>query len=141
MEKKFMSRLLSLLFSGVLLAGCGNQVADTPNETEEVETENVEVVTEEKTVTVEVYAEEELLEGSDKELSVEEDADLMQIMEENYDIEEQDGFMETIEGYEQDSDDGLFWMYYVNNEEAPVGAAEYVPELDDTIEWKLESFE
>ena len=62
-------------------------------------------------------------------------------MEENYDMDAEDGFVQSIEGHEQDEDEGLFWMYYINEEMAEVGAGEYEPQNNDQVEWKLESFE
>ena len=35
-------------------------------------------------------------------------------------------------------DDGKYWLYYVNGEMANVGAAEYVTEGGELIEWKFE---
>lgn len=142
MEKKLFGRLATFLFSGVLLVGCGNQVADAPADTDAEEIESVEVVAEEKVVTVAIYVDGESVEDLEKEVLVEEEQSVLEIMDEHYDINGADeGFISAIEGYEQDDAEGLYWMYYVNEEMAPVGAADYIPEASDAIEWKLEKFE
>lgn len=142
MEKKLYGRLAALLFSGVLLVGCGNQAAEAPVETEVEETENVEVVADEKVVNVAVYVDGESVEDLEKEVAVEEEQSVLEIMDEYYDIDgAEEGFISSIEGYEQDDSEGLYWMYYVNEEMAEVGAADYIPELADEIQWKLEKFE
>ena len=142
MEKKLFGRLATLLFSGVLLVGCGNQATDAPAETDAAETESVEVVAEEKIVTVAVYVDGESVEDLEKEVAVEEEQSVLEIMDEYYEINGADeGFISAIEGYEQDDAEGLYWMYYVNEEMAAVGAADYIPEESDAIEWKLEKFE
>lgn len=142
MEKKLYGRLATLLFSGVLLVGCGNQAAEAPVETDAAESESVEVVAEEKEVSVAIYVDGESVEDLEKELAVEEEQSVLEIMDEYYDIDgAEEGFISAIEGYEQDDAEGLYWMYYVNQEMAEVGAADYIPEETDTIEWKLEKFE
>lgn len=142
MEKKLFGRLTTLLFSGVLLVGCGKRTAEKPAETDGTETENVETVTEEKVVTVAIYVDGESVDDLEKEIAIEEEESVLDIMDEYYDIDgAEEGFITAIEGYEQDDAEGLYWMYYVNEEMAPVGAADYIPEEADVIEWKLEKFE
>lgn len=141
MNKKLLSSVSTLFLSGVFLAACGNQVADAPVETEE-ETESVEEVVEEKEITIDILLEDESVDDLTKELEVEEDLDLMSIMEMNYDISAtEEGFMTAIEGYEQDEAEGLYWLYYINDEMAEVGAADYIPEESDLIEWNLEAID
>lgn len=140
MKKKIFGSLSTLLLSGVLLVGCGSQTAELPTETEE--TESTEVLPEEKVITVDISVDGESLEELSKELTVEDDIDLLEIMDANYDIDAtEDGFMTGIEGYEQDEAEDLYWMFYVNEEMGEVGAADYIPTESDAIDWKLESFD
>lgn len=141
MKKKIFGGLSTLLLSSVLLVGCGNESADTTSEAETADTEDVVVVEDEKIITMSVYVEGELVEGSDKELEIKADQNVMEIMEEHYDIETADGFMTSIEGYEQDDDAGQYWLYYINDEMPSVGAEDYVPEDADKITWELETLE
>ncbi len=56
-----------------------------------------------------------------QEITAEEGTYLLEVMHENYDIEEEGGFISSIEGYEQDDANGLYWLYYINDESAEVG--------------------
>lgn len=150
MDKKLLSRLFLLSLSGALLVGCGDQATEAPEETEAPDTEEVETsedaadveeTTDEVTFTVDIMVEGEAVADLSQEVTAEEGEYLLDVMHENYEIEEADGFISAIEGYEQDADNGLYWLYYINGESAEVGAADYAPEEADQIEWRLESFE
>lgn len=145
---KLFNRLFVLLLSGVLLTACGNQGEETPDTTEP-DTEDVETEApadeaddaEEATITIDIAVEGEEVADLSKEVVAPEGMYLLDIMKENYDIEETDGFIESIEGYSQDAEADIYWMFYVDGEMGEVGAAEYTPENADQIEWRLEGFE
>ena len=60
-------------------------------------------------------------------------------MEAEYDIvDEGAGFLSSINGNEHDMDAERYWLFYVNDDMASVGAADYEIEEGDVIEWKLE---
>lgn len=46
--------------------------------------------------------------------------------------------VESINGLKGDTD-GKYWLYYVNNQEASVGADRYALKSGDVIEWKFET--
>ncbi len=46
-------------------------------------------------------------------------------------------FVSAINGVEQT--DTEFWLYYVNDEAASVGAGEYITKGGDKVEWRLEN--
>jgi hypothetical protein len=46
-------------------------------------------------------------------------------------------FVTSINGVEQT--DSKYWLFYVNDQAASVGAADYVTNEGDTVEWRLES--
>ena len=48
-------------------------------------------------------------------------------------------FVTSINGVEADSSH-QFWAFYVNGEQAQVGAGSYTTKASDEIEWKLEEF-
>lgn len=157
MDKKLLSRLFLLSLSGALLVGCGNQTEETPEEAEEPETEVAETPEEETedteettdtedaedevSFTIDILVDGEAVADLSKEVTAEEGMYLLDVMKDTYDIEETDGFISSIEGYEQDEAENRYWLYYVNGESGEVGAAEYAPEAADQIEWRLESFE
>ena len=156
MDKKLFSKLFLFSLSGALLVGCGNQAEDTPEETEEPDTEVAETPAEdpaeteetdnaeaedEVSFTIDILVDGEAVADLSKEVTADEGMYLLDVMEDTYDIEENDGFISSIEGYEQDEADNRYWLYYVNGESGEVGAADYAPETADQIEWRLESFE
>ena len=50
-------------------------------------------------------------------------------------------FVEEVEGLAQDSSQGMYWIYYVNNEKAKVGVSSYIISPNDIISWKYEKAE
>ena len=159
MDKK-LSKLMILLLSGAVLSACGTGTetedpapaedevddtaeVDTDAENEDTEdTEDTESTEgEEIEFSVDIFVEDEAVADLSKEITAEEGDYLLDVMKDEYDMDEEGGFVESIEGYEQDEDEELYWMYYVNDEMSDVGAADYELEEADQVEWKLESFE
>ena len=104
------------------------------------ETEQIDI--KESLATIAVFSNESEIEGSPVEIDVDHEMDVLAYMVENFSVEGADeGFITSIEGIEQDESEGLYWLYYVNEEMPSVGAGEYIVEDGDLIEWKLESFE
>lgn len=74
-------------------------------------------------------------------IQVAEDTSLLDLMQQNYDtVVEDDGFIESIEGVEQSSADGLYWIYEVNAEAVYESAEDFIPKDRDVISWELTSF-
>ena len=78
----------------------------------------------------------------DKEKS---DFDLMKVMDEeneDFSFEYQDSslgaFIEEINGVKNDASNNIYWMFYVNDKIAEVGASQYILLDNDIIEWKYE---
>ncbi|WP_070120882.1 DUF4430 domain-containing protein [Bacillus marinisedimentorum] len=65
---------------------------------------------------------------------------LLDIMKENFEVEEKDGFIQSIEGEAQSEEDNKFWVYEVDGEQVTVGAQEFTPEGGEEIVWKLTQF-
>ena len=61
--------------------------------------------------------------------------------EANYKIEEKSGLITSIDGVAQDESKGLYWMYKINGEMAPKGAAETTVQDGDTIEFYQEVYQ
>lgn len=133
-----MKKWLLLLASTLVLVGCGQttqteEVTSTPVESSE------QAVLAEVTVSVTVDGEE--IDEGEQVLEVEEGAILLDVMKEQYELEEADGFISAINGYEQDEEAGKYWLFDLNGEMAEVGAAELELSDGDLVEWKLEAFE
>lgn len=92
-----------------------------------------------KEVTVMIYANDEEL--ANDTIEVNEEAALLEIMEDNYDMQISDeGFVEAIEGVEQSADDNKYWVYEANEEMVSESAEDFVPEDGDMISWELVAF-
>lgn len=152
-----MKKLMIFGVLGLLLGACDNNeeenaVDETEDENVEVEenndtedTEDTEEETDESEELMTVYVEfdinDELYtveEGElDGEFEVEEGSTVLEVMQENFTIEDDGGFITAIEGYEQVEDSGAYWMYEVNEEQPTVGAEDYELEENDEILWIL----
>jgi hypothetical protein len=73
-------------------------------------------------------------------LAVDNGAILLDAMKENMEIEETDGFINSINGVEQSEKDNKFWIYIVNDEQVTVGANEYELLDGDQVVWELTEF-
>lgn len=151
MKKRMLRRLFVLLSAGIVLTGCATEApeeTETPVEESE-DTEDAEGTedadagetaddAEEVTASIDVLIDGEAVADLSKEVTVEAGTYLMDVMHAEYDVVDEGGFLSAIEGYEQDVDAERYWMYFVNDEMAPVGAAEYELEEGDQVEWRLE---
>lgn len=140
------TKLVAALFVLVALLGaCGSndeqEDATINNSTESSETGSANE-TEEQSDEIEIIISkndgEETLDQ--KTVSIEDDAILMDIMEEHFDLEtEFDGaFVVTINGVGPEEDEELAWMYSVNGKQPNVGADEYEVEFGDEVVFDLQ---
>lgn len=150
MDKGLLRKLFLLMSTGLVLAGCGTDTSEAPEQTEDAETadveetpatEDAETAADEVSVDFDILIDGEAVADLSREITVPEGTYLLDAMEDTYELEEDGGFISAIEGYEQDVDAGRYWLYYINDETASVGAAEYELEEGDQIEWRLEDSE
>ena len=141
-----MKKWLLLLSASFILTACGEQTTETSTDTTSQETSSVvedasteDVVTVE--VTISVTEDGELIENGEQVVEVEEGALLLDVMKENFEIEETDTFINAINGVEQDATANKWWLFDVNGEMAQKGAAETELKAGDLIEGKLEAYE
>lgn len=63
----------------------------------------------------------------------------LELLQASHTVEVSDqGFVNAIDGVQPGTRE--FWAFYVNGEQAQVGAKEYVTKNGEQIEWKLEKF-
>ena len=82
-------------------------------------------------------------EGNDlfnKEVSFDDGALLSDIMENNFDVVNEGGFITSIDGHEQSTEDNIFLVYEINEEMVMTGIEETEIFDGDSIVWKLEQF-
>lgn len=75
------------------------------------------------------------------ELTAEKGKSLIEVMKENVEVTETDGFVTAICGKEQNADENRYWMYTVNGQSPTVGADKYFPEDGDKIVFDLSALE
>lgn len=130
--KKWSNWFLVITTTMLLLVGCG---------TSEQENTKDQSSTEEGTIHIIISDEEADEVYSEDEVTIEEGAILMDVMQENYDIEEEDGFIHGIDGISPEEGEQKSWIYAVNGEDALVGAAEYELSVDDEVVFDLQAWE
>ncbi|WP_101844123.1 DUF4430 domain-containing protein [Halobacillus sp. Marseille-P3879] len=134
MKKKIHTLFISLL-AAALLAGCQSEGGQEEEGSQEADQEQ------EITIEVEISENEGEEVISTEEHSVEEGSVLMDVMEDNYEIEEEEGFINSIEGIRAEDGEEKAWMYTINGEDASVGANEYEVEEGDEINFDFQSWE
>lgn len=129
--KHIWMKISTMLIAVALLFGCANN--------NEAENEAEEAIDASISITISEDEGEEII--SEDDWDIEEGDVLMDVLKDHYDIEEDEGFIESIEGVSPEEDEEKAWMYFVNDEMAEVGAAEYEVEADDDIIFDLQSYE
>lgn len=92
----------------------------------------------------EVKASITLLDGdqelSKKEITFEKGESLFDALKENYEVEDDDGMITSIDGHAQDKESQKYWVFTVNDKEVNVGAKEVELKAGDRVVFKLEQF-
>lgn len=70
-------------------------------------------------------------------ISVNEDKSLVELLNDTYDIIQEDGFIESIEGFSQEPKENRWWLFTINGNYSEVGADEYLPVAGDIVEFRL----
>ena len=134
MLKKTISSLMTLL-AALLLASCASSHS-TNHQTTASSTE----VAKKNEILITISVTPEGQKEQSKTLKVAEESNLMKVLKDNYKIEEKNGMITSIDGHSQDEAKGLYWMYKINGEMAPKGAAETTVKKGDKIEFYQEVY-
>ncbi|MDN6408700.1 MAG: DUF4430 domain-containing protein, partial [Tetragenococcus halophilus] len=104
MKKKFVAGIA--FFSALFIVGCSSEqdAADTSEATSQTSQAQEEI-----TATVEIEDEDQTVD--EKEIETTTDETLMEVMQDNFDIEEDSGMITTIEDIEQDEGENMYWTY------------------------------
>ncbi|MEI4282302.1 DUF4430 domain-containing protein [Tetragenococcus halophilus] len=131
MKKKFVAGIA--FFSALFIVGCSSEqdAADTSEATSQTQ--------EEITATVEIEDEDQTVD--EKEIETTTDETLMEVMQDNFDIEEDSGMITTIEDIEQDEDENMYWTYTINDEMVNTGAEETTLEDNDQVVFTYDKME
>ncbi|UJF15325.1 DUF4430 domain-containing protein [Jeotgalibaca sp. MA1X17-3] len=136
-----MKKLWILFAAGFILTGCADAGNNAANSAETQS--NIEISSSIKnenaiSVTISVMEDGKLIEDGTKSLELEEGTTLLEAMKANFDIEEDNDFITSINGQEQDNEANKYWLFDINGEESMVGAADVELQEDDFVEFNLE---
>lgn len=114
-----------LLVVGLWISGLASNNPTTADQDQEVQ------------VVIIAYDEE----VADDTIKIADDTTLMELMQQHYAIiVTDDGFIEAIEGIEQNPEENLFWIYDVNDTMVNESAEDFIPDENDVITWELTAF-
>lgn len=127
--------LLFLIILGVLtISGCATNTPETKSTSSNESSTSQAIAQTTATIVITVDGKE----VENKEVSFNEGDVLYDVMAANFEIEDQDGFINSIDGQSQDESAGKYWMYDLNGEMALEGAKDLVLKSGDTVLFKLE---
>ncbi|MGM8211648.1 DUF4430 domain-containing protein [Virgibacillus sp. W0430] len=140
--KHWFVRIIVLILTVGMLGACAldgstNNTDPSTGDSNTTQTESVEEEIIE--VTLSKDKGDQVLE--EKEIPIEEGAILMDVMKDNFSVEEKGGFITSIQGIGPDEGEEKAWMYFVNDEMAMVGAAEYELSAGDKVTFDLQAWE
>ncbi|SER14231.1 protein of unknown function [Gracilibacillus ureilyticus] len=122
-------KMITAIFLGMfILAGC------SAAEQDEIPNKDVS-----ETAQITISIEEEII--AEKDIEINEEKNLMDLLEENFEIESDEGFITSIEGYEQNVTENKYWLYNINGEPATTGANDYQLKPGDDIVFNLGNVE
>lgn len=146
--KKWLTYLSAMFLALGLLTGCSNG-ADEGDISEENNT-NTTVSTNESSgkedlaedevrITISIDNGKESV--AEEVVQVEEGDILMDVLKDTFYVEEDGGFITSIERVENDDEEGKYWMFFVNGEMAEVGAGDYELTGGEDIDFDLQAME
>jgi hypothetical protein len=146
MMNKWMLRVGAVFAAILLLVGCG---ADEGNEEDAASTDGPAEQTEENdvseqnedTVLITISIDEGSEYVDEKEIPIEEGDILMDVMKQNFYVEEEGGFITSIERVSAEEDEEKGWIFFINGEMAMVGAEEYELSPGEEITFDFQAWE
>jgi len=143
---KWMLRVGAVFAAILLLVGCG---ADEGNEEDAASTDGPAEQTEENdvseqnedTVLITISIDEGSEYVDEKEIPIEEGDILMDVMKQNFYVEEEGGFITSIERVSAEEDEEKGWIFFINGEMAMVGAEEYELSPGEEITFDFQAWE
>ncbi|MRX71045.1 DUF4430 domain-containing protein [Bacillus lacus] len=96
---------------------------------------------EELSASIKLTKDQKAEELSSKEVVFEGGESLMEVMNQNFEVEDEAGFITSIDGIEANADEKYAWMFDVNGEPAMKGANDIILEDGDVVEFDLQKWE
>lgn len=134
-----MKSILTIILFSIILSACQpNKDAVTTTTNQASDSSSQAAVIADTTIEVLVLVEGQPIDQSPFSLSLEEGEDLLSAMKRQLTIEEKDGFVQSINGHQQDAASSKYWLFDVNGKPSEVGANQVYPKAKDKIEWRLD---
>ncbi|GEL68030.1 DUF4430 domain-containing protein [Marinilactibacillus psychrotolerans] len=135
-----MKKIIGTSLFAILFAGCGNN--EEKNGQEDLESGDSQgLITVEFKFNIDDDVDKIDEDKINKTVELSSGKSLLAAMKEQYEVIEDEGYITSIEGYEQSQEENIYWLYEINDEFAQVGAADYTLEDGDVISWELEPSE
>lgn len=129
--KKWIQGLVALA-AAVTLAACGSTAA--PEKT----AESTSISTSEAVILkATVILKEDGKEIANQAIEVKPETSVYDALAENFEVKDDNGFITSIDGKEQNADANKYWMYKINDTMAEKGAKEIIVNDGDKIEFEL----
>ncbi|UOQ93620.1 DUF4430 domain-containing protein [Halobacillus shinanisalinarum] len=129
---KVSTLLSALMLTMLVLAGCQSESGGEETASKQEEKQEV-------TLQIELSKNKGEKVISTKDVTVEEGTMLMDVMKNNFEVEENEGFITGIEGIT--ATDEKAWLFTINGESAMVGANEYEVKQGDEIVFDFHAWE
>ncbi|HGI5886760.1 TPA: DUF4430 domain-containing protein [Streptococcus pyogenes] len=126
MNKRFKTGFLALV--AMLLVACSQGTKQTQPPSVPKADHHVRLVVKEDTNTI------------DEKVSFGKGDTVLEILKDNYEVKEKDGFITAIDGIEQDTKANKYWLFKVNGKMADKGADQITVKDGDSIEFYQEVF-
>lgn len=133
MKRKWLNCMTFIALLGILVGCTTNQPQDSAVSEDGQSREATATITTQWTI--------ETSDGEQKtfEAQSESGATVLDVLKANAEVVEEDGFVQAIDGHAQG--DNQYWMYEVDGELAQVGAGDFILEDQQSVTWRLESFD
>jgi len=69
-----------------------------------------------------------------------EGVDALTLLKENAEVIEENGFVQSINGYQASEEGQEYWAFYLNGQLSQIGANQYITKDGDEIVWKIENY-
>lgn len=134
--KKIMTAAVTLL--GVfVLAACNNNEKGSSAQSSAKTSESTVVSSEKQEEKATIVLQEDGKEISSKEVSFEDGDSLYDVMKNNFKVEDDKGFITSIDGHKQDDKAKKYWTFTINDKEIMKGAKDVKLKADDKVNFNL----
>lgn len=129
--------VFALMVSLMIFGGCTSKEADSADSSSAKEQVSSSEKNEQKATITLLDGDNEI---SKKEVVFKKGQNLFDVLKKNYQIEDDDGMITSIDGHAQDAKANKYWVFTINDEQVNTGAKDVTLKKDDRVVFKLEQF-